>query len=96
MYLFEPWNFKRRKKQRGQVWEGISESLNQYESPNFTVNQKSVRDHYILLEKEEKNKIREEENFSGIAPVHTSFDDFMADIIERFREKDAEDQQQDM
>ena len=27
--------------------------------------------------------------------MHTSFDDSMADIIERFREKDAEDQQQD-
>ena len=36
---------------------------------------------------------REEEKASGIAPVHTSFDDSMADIIERFREKDAEDQQ---
>ena len=27
--------------------------------------------------------------------MHTSFDDSMADIIERFREKDVEDQQQD-
>ena len=96
MYLFEPWNFKRGSKQRGQVWERISESLNQYESPKFTVNQKSVRDHYILLEKEQKKKIREEENASGIAPVYTSYHDSIADIIERFREKDAEDQQQDM
>ena len=87
MYLFEPWNFKRGSKQRGQVWERISESLNQYESPKFTVNQKSVRDHYIFLEKEQA---------SGIAPVHTPFDDSKADIIERFREKDAEDQQQDV
>ena len=96
MYLFEPWNFKRGSKQRGQVWKRISESLNQHESPKFTVNQKSVRDHYIFLEKEQKKKIREEEKASGIAPVHTSFDDSMADIIERFREKDAEDQQQDV
>ena len=95
MYLFEPWNFKRGSKQRGQVWERISESLNLYESSKFTVNQKSVRDHYIFLEKEQKKKIREEEKASGVTPVHTSFDDSMADIIERFREKDAEDQQQD-
>ena len=54
------------------------------------VTNQSVRDHYILLEKEQKNKIIEEENASGIAPVHTWFDDSMADIIERFREKDAE------
>ena len=92
MYLFEPWNFKRGSKQRGQVWERINDSLNQYESPKFTVKQNSVRDHYIFLEKEQKKKIREEEQASGIAP---SFDDSMTDIIERFREKDAEDQQQD-
>ncbi|CAH3175921.1 unnamed protein product, partial [Porites lobata] len=64
MYLFEPWNFKRGSKQRGQVWERISESLNLYESSKFTVNQKSVRDHYIFLEKEQKKKIREEEQAS--------------------------------
>ena len=43
--------------------------LNQYESSNFTVHQKSVRDHFILLEKEQKKKIREEEKASEIAPV---------------------------
>ena len=64
MYLFEPWNFKRGSKQRGQVWERISDSLNQCESPKFTVKQKSVRDHYIFLEKEQKKKIREEEQAS--------------------------------
>ena len=64
MYLFEPWNFKRRRKQRGQVWERISKTHSQYESPKFTVNQKSVRDHYIFLEKEQKKKIREEEQAS--------------------------------
>ena len=91
-YLFEPWNFKRG---RGQVWERISDSLNQYKSPKFTVNEKSVRDHYIFLEKEQKKKVREEEKASGIAPLHTSFDDSMAAIIQHFRETDAEDQQQD-
>ena len=64
MYLFEPWNFKRGSKQRGQVWERISDSLNQYESPKFTVKQNSVRDHCIFLEKEQKKKIREEEQAS--------------------------------
>ena len=67
MYLFEPWKYKRGSKQRGQVWERISESLNEHESPRFTVKQKSVRDHYILLKKEQKKKIREEEKASGIA-----------------------------
>ena len=95
MYLFEPWKYKRDSKQRSEVWERISKSLNDHESPRLTVNQKSVRDHYILLEKEQKKKTREEEKASGIAPVHMPFDDSMANIIERFRERDCEDYQQD-
>lgn len=66
MYLFEPWKYKWRSKQQVQVWERISESLNEHESPRFTVNQKSVHNHYILLEKEQKKKIREEEKADGI------------------------------
>ena len=95
MYLFEPWKYKRGSKQRDQVWERISESLNEHESPRFTVNQKFVRDHYILLEKEQKKKIGEEEKVSGIAPEHTPFDDSTTDTIERFKERDAEGQQLD-
>ncbi|PFX17925.1 hypothetical protein AWC38_SpisGene17722 [Stylophora pistillata] len=87
MYLFGPWKYKRGSKQRGQVLERISESLNEHESPRFTLNQKSVRDPYILLEKEQKNKIREEKKASGIAPQHTPFDDSMTEIIERFKER---------
>ena len=94
MYLFEPWKYKRGSKQRGQVWERISESLNEHESPRFTVNQKSAHDHHILLEKEQKNKIREEKA-TGIAPEHTPFDDSMTDIIARFKEREAEDQEPD-
>lgn len=59
------------------------------------MNQKSVRDRYILLEKEKQKETKEEEKASGIAAVHTPFDDSMADIIERFRERDCEDRQQD-
>ncbi|PFX27278.1 hypothetical protein AWC38_SpisGene8046 [Stylophora pistillata] len=92
IYLSESWKYKRGSKPRGQVWERISESLSKLESTRFTVNQKSVCDHYIMLEKEQKNKIREEKA-SGIALQHTPFDDSMTDIIEQFKERDAEDQQ---
>lgn len=67
MYLFEPWQFKKGSKQRGQVWEQISDSLNEIDSPKFSVNQKAVRDHYNLLEKEHKKRIRDEEKASGIS-----------------------------
>lgn len=91
MYLFEPWKYRPGSQQRVQVWERIRESLNEHESPRFTVNPSEICvDHYILLEKEQKNRIREEKA-SGIAPEHAPFDDSMTDIIERFKERDAED-----
>ena len=39
-------------------------------------------------------KIREEEKASGIAPEHSSFDDSMEDIRERFKARDEEDKRQ--
>lgn len=95
MYLFEPWQFKKGSKQRGQVWEQISDSLNEIDSPKFSVNQKAVRDHYNLLEKEHKKRIRDEEKASGISPENTDFDNSMEDIIEQFKVRDTVDQQQD-
>lgn len=95
MYLFEPWQFKRGSKQRGQVWEQISDSLNDIDSPKFTVSQKAVRDHYNLVEKEHKKRIRDEEKGSGISPEHTDFDNSMEDVIERFKCRDNVDIQQD-
>ena len=96
MYLFEPWEYKRGSKQRGQVWEQISESLNQTEQPKFNVSQKSVRDHYNLLEKEHKKRINDEKKASGISPEHTQFDDAMEDVIQRFKSRDAVDKLQDV
>ena len=94
MYLHEPWKYKKGSKERGNVWDMISESLNSNDHPKFAVCLKSVRDHYNHLEKEQKRKIREEEKASGIAPEHSAFDDSMEDIIERFKAWDEEDQRQ--
>ena len=94
MYLHEPWKYKKGSKERGNVWDMISESLNNNDHPKFAVCLKSVRDQYNHLEKEQKRKIREEEKASGIAPEHSAFDDSMEDIIERFKARDEEDQRQ--
>ena len=72
----------------------ISESLNSYDHPKFSMCLRCVRDHYNNLMKEQKRKIREEEKASGISPEHSAFDDSMDDIIERFKARDEEDQRQ--
>ncbi|XP_046862100.1 uncharacterized protein LOC124455508 [Xenia sp. Carnegie-2017] len=68
MYLFQPWNFKKGSQQRGNAWKMISDSLNDMDHPKFNVTQKSVRDHYTLLQKQQKKRLREEEKASGISP----------------------------
>ena len=60
MYLHEPWKQKKGSKERGNVWDMISESLNRNDHPKFAASLKSVRDHYNHL-KEQRRKIREEE-----------------------------------
>lgn len=95
MYLLAPWEHKKGSPQRGNVWEQISCSLNDLDEPKFNVTQKSVRDHYNLLERQQKKRIRDEEKASGISPEHTEFEDSMEDIISLFLRKDEEDQKND-
>ena len=95
MYFFEPWKHKKGSPQRGNVWEQISASLNDLDDPKFDVTQKSVRDHYNLLEKQQKKRMRYEETASGISPDHSEFEDAMEDIIQLSMCKDEEDQKND-
>ena len=91
MYLFEPWKYKKGSPQRGNVWEQISASLNDLDDPKFDVTQKSTRDHYNLLEKQQKKRLRDEEKGSGISPVYSDFEDAMENIIQLFIGKDEEE-----
>ena len=61
-------NTKRDHRQRGHAWDMIRDSLNDIVCPKFSVTQKSVRDHYTLLQKQKKGRLREKEKASGISP----------------------------
>lgn len=91
MYLFEPWKYKKGSKERGEMWEKISDSLNCLDKPTFNVTQKSVRDHYNLLEKQQKRRLREEEKASGISPEPTELESALEDIMELFSNRDEEE-----
>ena len=86
MYFLQPWNYKKGSQQRRNIWGKISNSLNDFDDLQFNATQKSVWDHYNLLEKQQKRRLREEMKASGIS---------LEDIIQRFRSKDKEDQQQE-
>lgn len=87
--LFQPWNQKKGSPERGTIWTAIADSLNQIQTPNFSVDQRSVRDHFRLLEGKFVKKQNEEERATGISPDEDSeFDNGMADIIQQFRDFD--------
>ena len=64
----QPWRYRAGSPERGQVWDEIAAILCSLEEPNFKVNQRSVRDRYVLLVKKYKQKTSEENRASGISP----------------------------
>ena len=69
--------------ERGQCWDKTASSLSHVEKPRFIVDQRSVRDHFMKLEKSHKCKMAAEERASGISPEHTELDEALQDIMER-------------
>ena len=84
---YEPFNYKSGTTQRGEIWKLIAESLNALENPKYTVNHRSVREKYTLMEKNYKKKSRDEEKASGITPDElTDTEKAMEEIISKFEE----------
>lgn len=88
--MFEPWLCKKGRPERGQVWTNIAEALNQIKDPFFSVTQRSVRDHYNIMEANFKRIQAEREKASGESyEPDTDYDKGMCDIIEQFHDHDV-------
>ena len=61
--------------------------------PTFSVDKRSVRDHYFLLEKKYKRKTREQQAASGHVDEPTELDEAIVEIIKMIQV--AEEQQQE-
>ena len=86
---FKPWFHRHGTPEHGQIWNRIAESLNQIQEPCFKVDNRSVRDHYKLIEKRLNKKISNEEKAIGIAPPEESaLDQGIHSIIEKFHDFD--------
>ena len=57
------------------------------------MNQKSVHNHYILLEKEQKKKIREEEKADGISLEHTHLMTLSQTLLNDSKREDSDKRQ---
>ena len=87
----EPFKFKSSTRERGKVWEEITERLNENEVfRNRLGSKRAVRDRYSLLAKKYRKKMAEEAKASGISPELTETDKLLEQIIEMFEESDRE------
>ncbi|XP_068760417.1 mRNA export factor GLE1-like [Montipora capricornis] len=87
----EPHQYKVSTRERGKIWEDITERLNANEAFAHRLGQKrAVRDRYALLSRKYKKKMTTEERASGISPEMSEIDKLLEQIIERFEESDRE------
>ena len=64
--VLEPWKFPKQSKERGDVWGEVALDLNATSYPKFKVSKHFVRDRLTLLVSKYKEKMRKEEQGSGI------------------------------
>jgi len=60
--VVEPFNFRYGSREKGQTLEKITQNLNQSADPKFNVDQRTVRDYYLELERVFKIKVAAEES----------------------------------
>ena len=83
----EPYQYKASTRERGKIWEDITERLNATEAfGNRLGHKRAVRERYALLAKKFKKRKAEEESASGISPEMSETDK----LLERFEESDRE------
>ncbi|XP_068747071.1 putative uncharacterized protein DDB_G0274435 [Montipora capricornis] len=89
--VMEPFKYPKQSRERGEIWGEIAQNLNGLSSPKFTVRTRSVRDRLTLLLKKYKEKMRNEEQGSGMkCDEETELEMALSDIIEKEQAADLE------
>ena len=95
--LMEPYPYKARSWEQGNVWKQIADALNLISTENtfFRVNAHVVRERCSLLTNCQAEKEKSELKQSGISPEDTPLDNAIKNIINRMRECEEEQENQD-
>ena len=89
--VIEPFKYPKQSRERGIIWGEIAQNLNGLSSPKFTVRTRSVRHRLTLLLKKYKEKMRNEEQGSGMkCDEETELEMALSDIIEKEQAADLE------
>ena len=78
--LINPFKTRKGSVERDSLWTKIANNLNSLVTPAFAVNQRSVRDHLVLLQKKFRKKMSQDERASGICPEKTELDVLIEEI----------------
>ena len=82
--LLEPYKFKARTREKGDLWKAISDNLNSLDG--FKVDARAVRERYGVIRAHFERKEKEEKMASGINPEVTPLDTTLEELTERERE----------
>ena len=89
--VLEPWKFPKQSKEGGDVWGEVALDLNGTSYPKFKVSKRSVRDRLTLSVSKYKEKMRKEEQGSGIeCEDETELEKALSEIIEKEQAADME------
>lgn len=85
--LLEPYKFKARSRERGNIWKQIAEHLNEVSNDDifFKVDNRAVRDRFNILIAHYNEKMKEQEKASGISPEPTPLDEALESILDRMK-----------
>ena len=76
---------------RGKLWSGIADHLNDVYTVKFTVKQKSVREHFNLMLEKFKAKHRNEAKLSGVNVEDSELDVLIEEISEKREKAETKD-----
>ena len=95
--LMEPYHYKTRSRERGNVWKQIADALNLISTGStfFRIDACAVRERCALLTNRQAEKEKSELKQCGISPDDTPVDEAIKNIIDRMRECEEEQENQD-
>jgi len=87
----EPYHFRPRTVERGNIWQEIANRLNESTLLRFKVTKRSTREHFTLLLEKYKLKRKNEAKLSGVDVQDSELDIAMEEIWEKWQEAESQD-----
>ncbi|XP_033095916.1 uncharacterized protein LOC117100359 [Anneissia japonica] len=88
MIVTNPFSYKERTRERGQMWQSVASNLNAMWETDKT-DSRGYREQYNLLKTKHVKKMNKEEKASGISPKETEVDKAMEELVNLEKESET-------